>query len=77
MIGRQQRATALASIVLAHGRYGTKAFRVDRRGDHWQPLHDAAGLGWCWWPGDDRCALLPAAEALAAEYAGGDNGSGA
>jgi len=60
MIGRQQRAAALASLVGAHGRYGTRAFRVDRRGPHWSALHDAAELGWCWWPGDERCALTDA-----------------
>lgn len=60
MIGRQQRAAALASLVGAHGRYGTKSFRVDPRGPHWSALHDAAELGWCWWPDADRCALTDA-----------------
>lgn len=55
-----QQASARAALVAAHRRFGTKAFRVDPRGPNWQPLHDAARWGWCWWPDADRCALLDA-----------------
>jgi hypothetical protein len=63
-------AAARGAVVAAYRRYGASAFRVNMKGPHAGPLKDAEALGLAWWPGDDRCALLPAAEALAAEYAG-------
>jgi hypothetical protein len=63
-------AAARGAVVLAWRNFGTRAFRVDMRGKHAGPLRDAEKLGLCWWPDADRCALLPAAEALAAEYSG-------
>jgi len=69
----EQQQAARAVVVVAFRNFGTSAFRVDMRGRHAAPLKDAEKLGLCWWPTDDRCALLPAGAAIAAEYAG--NGS--
>jgi hypothetical protein len=55
----RERHTALAVLLSAHKRYGTKSFKVDPNGHHWKPLHDAEKLGWCWFVGP-RCAILDA-----------------
>lgn len=65
---QQQAARAVAVIVFRN--FGTRAFRVDPKGKHHAPLKDAEKLGLVWWPGDDRCALLPRGVEVAAEYAG-------
>ena len=66
----EQQQAARAVVVVAFRNFGTSSFRVDRRGKHWQPLKDAERMGLAWWPGDDRCALLPQGVEVAAEYAG-------
>lgn len=71
----ERNAAARGAVVLAWRKHRTRAFLVNMKGPNAGPLRDAERLGLCWWPGDDRCALLPAAEALAAEYAGDGNGS--
>ena len=70
----EQQQAARAVVVVAWRNFGAAAFRVDLRGRHAGPLRDAEKLGLCWWPGDDRCALLPRGVEVAAEYAG--NGEG-
>lgn len=56
MIRAEQKRAALCSMLRAWRSYGDRAFRVDRYGDHWKPLHDAEMLGWTTWIGD-RCRL--------------------
>jgi len=56
VIRHEQRSDALYSMLRAWRSYGDRAFRVDRKGSHWKPLHDADALGWCTFIGD-RCRL--------------------
>lgn len=56
MIRKEQRAAALVSMLRAWRTYGDRAFKVDRFGDHWKPLHDAEKIGWCTFIAD-RCRL--------------------
>ena len=52
----RERHTALAVLFTAYRKFATKSFKVDPKGHHWKPLHDAEKLGWCWFEGP-RCAL--------------------
>jgi hypothetical protein len=67
----EQRRQAEAVTVVAFRNFGNRAFRVDPRGKHWNPLKDAEKLGLAWWPGRDRCALTPQGAELATQYSGG------
>lgn len=66
----EQKRAAEAVTVVAWKNFGVSAFRVDPRGKHWNPLHDAERLGLAWWPGRDRCALTPRGAELATQYKG-------
>lgn len=57
MIGRQQKANALAVLVAVWHRYHGNGFKVDLCGENYRPLRDAESMGWVWFAGPDRCAL--------------------
>lgn len=71
----EQKQAARFVVRKVFNHFGTHGFRVDPRGQHWQPLKDAEKLGLAWWPAEDRCALTDAGVRAAAEYSG--NGGGA
>jgi hypothetical protein len=50
------RRSALAVLLRAGKKYGTKSFVVDPRGENHEPLKLAEQYGWCWFEGP-RCAI--------------------
>lgn len=59
MIGRTQKANALAVLLNAWKNFGNRGFRVEMTGANYRPLKDAESLGWCWFDGP-RCGILEA-----------------
>jgi hypothetical protein len=55
----EQRQAARLVLLKAWRKFGDDAFGVDRRGPHWEPMHDAEALGWCTFI-DERCRLTTA-----------------
>lgn len=56
----RERAEARYVIGQVWKNFGNRAFRVDPKGKHFEPLRAAERRGWCWFPGKDRCALTAA-----------------
>lgn len=68
---QRERKNAEAVVAVAFRNFGTHAFRVDPQGDNAKALKLAEKRGWCWWPGDDRCALTAAGIEQASAHLGG------
>jgi hypothetical protein len=60
MIDRARRAAALAVLLAAHRRHGSKSFPVAVDGPNYRHLVDAESLGWAWFVNPTRCAVTHA-----------------